>query len=297
MSLPASVLDTPFVDVRKDDGVPVIVLPDEPVFDALRDHLRQRMPALLPAIGGRASRLDLGGRAIDLFELRRLLHLLKDDFGVAITALYVRPQAITRFAERELKLKLFPVPEPEIEPEIEPEDDTEPVDEIETETEDEIELEPEDPTEDETGPDPDPAPTVEHAARVAPAPSEDDDSGGVRGRRTLTVERTLRSGHSVRFEGDIIVMGDVNPGAQVIASGNVMIFGALKGLAHAGATGDDEAFILAFDLRPTQLRIARKIAIPPERAADARVETEVARIVGDHVVIQPYQIGRTRSPR
>jgi septum site-determining protein MinC len=110
------------------------------------------------------------------------------------------------------------------------------------------------------------------------------------GARTLTVHRTLRSGAVVRFDGDIIVFGDVNPGANVIASGNVVVLGALKGMAHAGAQGDEGTSILAFDFRPTQVRIGRKIAMPPT-AHKAVPELVVVRN-GD-IVVEPYR-GRFR---
>ena len=94
--------------LRHDGPVPVLVLPADLPFDDLREWLRERVAASLDEIGGRACRLDLGARDIALFDLRRLIHLLRDTFSLDVTALYVRPDAIHRFAERELKLKLFP---------------------------------------------------------------------------------------------------------------------------------------------------------------------------------------------
>ena len=108
------------------------------------------------------------------------------------------------------------------------------------------------------------------------------------------MNRTLRSGHSIRFEGDVTIFGDVNPGAQVVAAGNIVVLGALKGVAHAGATGDEDTFILAFDLQPTQLRIARKIAIVPAKGNRRAIDPEIAVIRNEHIVIEPY---RSRLPR
>jgi len=110
--------------------------------------------------------------------------------------------------------------------------------------------------------------------------------------KLLTVERGLRSGQTVRFGGDVMIYGDLNPGAEVIAGGNIVIFGALKGLAHAGARGNDGAHIVAFDFRPTQLRIGRKIAMPPESRtrSGSRVWTpEVAWVRGGQIVVDPYE--------
>ena len=72
----------------------------------------------------------------------------------------------------------------------------------------------------------------------------------------LFVERTLRSGKSVQFDGHVVVLGDVNPGAEIIASGNIAVLGSLRGVAHAGATGERKASVSAYHLAPTQLRIA-----------------------------------------
>lgn len=81
----------------------------------------------------------------------------------------------------------------------------------------------------------------------------------------------LRSGQQVRYKGSVVIVGDVNPGSQIVADGNVIVLGALKGLVHAGAIGDDTCYISALELRPTQLRIANTITyIPPEEAAAAK---------------------------
>lgn len=66
---------------------------------------------------------------------------------------------------------------------------------------------------------------------------------------------TLRSGQVLESEGSIVILGDINPGSKVIAVGNVIVLGALKGTACAGITGNDKAFIAALEMEPTQLRI------------------------------------------
>jgi septum site-determining protein MinC len=80
----------------------------------------------------------------------------------------------------------------------------------------------------------------------------------------LLLKETLRSGRSVYHEGHVVVIGDVNPGAEIIAGGDVIVWGRLRGLVHAGALGDVQAVICALDLSPTQLRIASQIAVPPD---------------------------------
>ena len=73
---------------------------------------------------------------------------------------------------------------------------------------------------------------------------------------SLFLNRTLRSGTRIEFPGHVVVLGDVNPGAEIIAEGSVIVWGRVRGLVHAGSKGNREAVICALDLSPTQLRIA-----------------------------------------
>lgn len=94
----------------------------------------------------------------------------------------------------------------------------------------------------------------------------------------LVLKETVRSGRRIFHEGDVVVIGDVNPGAELIAGGDVIVWGRLRGLVHAGALGDDTAVICALDLSPTQLRIADQIAIAPaEKEKHPKPETAVIR--------------------
>ena len=70
------------------------------------------------------------------------------------------------------------------------------------------------------------------------------------GEDAILVHRTLRSGFSLNHAGHVVVIGDVNPGAEVIASGNVMVWGHLRGMVHAGAEGNENAIVCALDLSP-----------------------------------------------
>lgn len=75
---------------------------------------------------------------------------------------------------------------------------------------------------------------------------------------------TVRSGTLVSYEGNVVILGDVNPGGEVVAAGNVVVMGSLRGLVHAGADGNKEAIVAALSLQPTQLRIADVITRPPD---------------------------------
>lgn len=74
----------------------------------------------------------------------------------------------------------------------------------------------------------------------------------------------VRSGQTLTQEGNILFLGDINPGGTIISSGSIYIMGSLRGMAHAGVDGDENAVIAASHLRPTQLRIASIISRPPD---------------------------------
>jgi septum site-determining protein MinC len=107
------------------------------------------------------------------------------------------------------------------------------------------------------------------------------DTNLTTGENAVLVQRTLRSGYKLSSKGHVIVIGDVNPGAEIIASGSVVIWGKLRGVVHAGAEGDEHAIVCALDLAPTQLRIADKIAIPPQRKGKS--QPEIAHIQDNQV--------------
>lgn len=94
------------------------------------------------------------------------------------------------------------------------------------------------------------------------------------GRRLMVVEKTLRSGKTIRFAGDVMVYGDVNAGAHIEADGNIVVFGSLRGLAHAGARGDQRSVIISFDLGSPQLRIADHIGFTTEAPVKPEPEVE-----------------------
>ena len=106
------------------------------------------------------------------------------------------------------------------------------------------------------------------------------------GEGAILVHRTLRSGFSLQHPGHVIVVGDVNPGAEIIAGGDVIVWGHLRGMVHAGAEGNDDAVVCALDLAPTQLRISGLIATTPQRRG--KVQPELARVKDGLVVAEPW---------
>lgn len=101
------------------------------------------------------------------------------------------------------------------------------------------------------------------------------------------IQRTMRSGFKVAYQGHVVVLGDVNPGAEIFASGSIIVWGRLRGTAHAGAEGDETAVVCALELTPTQLRIASKAATTPQD--QEQLQPEIASIKDNQIIAEPWQ--------
>lgn len=101
-------------------------------------------------------------------------------------------------------------------------------------------------------------PRPEEQRQFATAASEDT---------ALFINKTLRSGTRIEYPGNVVIIGDVNPGAEIVAEGNVIVWGRVRGMIHAGSKGNRSAYICALDLSANQLRIADEIsaALKPQK--------------------------------
>lgn len=107
---------------------------------------------------------------------------------------------------------------------------------------------------------------------------------------TALICRNLRSGQKFYTEGNVVILGDINPGAEVVAGGNILVMGVLRGMVHAGVFGDETVVIAAYRLNPTQLRIANHITRPPEGEELFVESPELARIKAGKVIIEKLKI-------
>ena len=123
---------------------------------------------------------------------------------------------------------------------------------------------------------------ISQAPETETAVTPDPPQGG------LILKETLRSGRSIYHEGHVVIIGDVNPGAEIVASGDVIVWGRLRGLVHAGALGDETAVICALELTPTQLRIADQIAISPDEKRGKAIPEQAA-IRSGQIVAEMWQ--------
>ena len=105
----------------------------------------------------------------------------------------------------------------------------------------------------------------------------------------LYLFRSVRSGQRVEHSGNLVICGDVSPDAEVIATGDIVVVGKLRGRPHAGCMGDESAKVIASELRSPQIRIAGKIAAaPPEDGLRSEKRSaEVARIENGEIQVFP----------
>ncbi len=98
---------------------------------------------------------------------------------------------------------------------------------------------------------------------------------------------SVRSGQSLKFKGSIVVIGDINPGGEVIAEGNIIVLGSVKGLVHAGCSGLRDCFVIALKLKPTQLRIADIATYLPKKDKIIEITPECAFVKNDEIYVEP----------
>ena len=127
------------------------------------------------------------------------------------------------------------------------------------------------------------ATAAESQPQVAPAASQNPDV-----QEMLVVNKTVRGGQEIRTKSSVLVCGNVNPGAQIIAGGSIDVRGICRGMVHAGAFGDTSAIVVADHLMPTQIRIASFIARSPDHM-DMTEKAERASIKDGQIVIEPIE--------
>jgi septum site-determining protein MinC len=124
-------------------------------------------------------------------------------------------------------------------------------------------------------------------ARPASAPVAPSLAQG----EAILVQRTLRSGQVLHHPGHVVVIGDVNPGAEIRAGGSVVVWGRLRGTVHAGVgEGQGEnAVVCALQLSPTQLRIGDFITRSPADDTDHDIVPEMASVQEGQIVAEPWK--------
>ena len=126
---------------------------------------------------------------------------------------------------------------------------------------------------------------------MVPLPAEEMALNPRRRTEALVLKTTCRSGEVIRYPGDVVALADVNPGAEIIADGDIIVFGALRGLAHAGAAGDLKATIIALNLESSRIQIGPHIGEAPRAARQSkthRTTPQVAYVRRRSIFVAPF---------
>lgn len=108
---------------------------------------------------------------------------------------------------------------------------------------------------------------------------------------TLFLRRTVRSGQAIHHHSNVVVLGDVNPGAEIVSGRDIIVWGVLRGMVHAGYPDDEGAMVCSLLLAPVQLRIAHLLSRPPE-GLEVQPRPEVATIRSGQIVVEAWVNGR-----
>ncbi len=107
----------------------------------------------------------------------------------------------------------------------------------------------------------------------------------------LFLTKTLRSGTRIEYPGNVVIIGDVNPGAEVVAEGSVFVWGKLRGVVAAGTKGNENTVVCALELLPMRLQLCEQSVNGSERKEAG--EPEIAFLRKGSIVIEPWQSGNT----
>jgi septum site-determining protein MinC len=136
-----------------------------------------------------------------------------------------------------------------------------------------------------------PPPPIYTSAAAAPIPTRREtmpQDTALPRNNALLINGPLRSGQRIYAEDNLVVFGDVNPGAELIAGGNIVVMGVLRGVAHAGVPDNSAAIITALSLKPTQLRIGHFISRSPEFQEKHDSGPEIARVDVEQIVVDSF---------
>jgi septum site-determining protein MinC len=123
-------------------------------------------------------------------------------------------------------------------------------------------------------------------ARHEPRGNSEEITFQAFGGDSVMVMRGVRSGQKLNIRGNAIVMGDINPGGEIVSTGSILVMGCCRGLLHAGAEGDKNVFILAYTMTAQQLRIAEHVSTLPDNLGDTPLK--MAMLKNESIVITDY---------
>ena len=126
----------------------------------------------------------------------------------------------------------------------------------------------------------------QRSAHVLPSEDRQDVIYQTVGGNSMLVTKSVRSGQRLSVRGNVVVMGDINPGGEIVATGNIVVMGNCRGVLHAGAEGDNKAYIVCYNMRAQQLRISSCVATVPQGASITPLK--MASIKNGSIVLTDY---------
>jgi septum site-determining protein MinC len=137
-------------------------------------------------------------------------------------------------------------------------------------------------------PPPSPAPKAVIAPLPSPKPAKAVDASDPS--RALLIRRSVHAGQMIREKGTVVILGDIGPAAEVVAEGDVIVCGKLRGIAWAGSAGDESRFVAALIFVPTQIRIASTSLGTLKDMGKFSWLSQIARLRDGHIVIEPWGV-------
>ena len=110
---------------------------------------------------------------------------------------------------------------------------------------------------------------------------------GINEGKTKFIKKTVRGGQCIEYPGNIIIIGDVNSGAEIKAGGNIIVLGSIKGQVRAGTGGNKKSIIAAFLMQPELMQISDILTLSPDDGIKPSYP-EVAKIKDGYIVVEPY---------
>ena len=223
------------------------VIDENAPFDVVATELREHLAKKSGLWSKGDITINVGQRMLDRDELAQVKSIIETNSGLTVTRFWFAPESLgtgdlrveAKSASRPSPVKPAPQPAAHNEivlPESEPDSSAESVSAVET---------------------------------IIESLKAKHNKNGARNRNiteALFIKSTFRSGETLYHHGDVVVLADVNPGAEIRAEGDIVVLGSLKGWVHAGASGDNKAVIIALDLPSSRFQIGKYEGVAPSSA-------------------------------
>lgn len=119
--------------------------------------------------------------------------------------------------------------------------------------------------------------------------AEERDHGVDDKQRSILIKKTLRSGQKIKYSGNVVIIGDVNPGAEVEAGGDIVVWGVIRGIVHAGVPNKEDASIIGMHIMPTQMKIGNCFGIISYEKKMDENSIKVAQLKGAEIIVSNYK--------